>query len=119
MRKETSTNFQNEQEISEACPFNRVLTVLGNRWRSVILWKLLAGACRFSQLQRDIPTITEKMLAQELRTLEQSGLICRHIISQRPPHVEYEVTSRGSSLHSVLQQMFEWGEKFPDRWEAS
>jgi DNA-binding HxlR family transcriptional regulator len=111
MRKETSTNYQNEQSILAECPFSRTLEVLGNRWRPVVLWKLLAGWRRFSELRREIPPITEKMLAQELRELERRHLITRAQRSERPLQVEYGVTPLGQSLEPLLRQMFEWGER--------
>lgn len=111
MRKQASTNFHNEQEILRECPFSRTLEVLGNRWRAVVLWKVLQGVARFGELGRAIPPISEKMLAQELRELERRGLVSRLVQGQNPLHVSYAPTPRGCSLEPLLQQMFDWGEQ--------
>lgn len=110
MRKETSTNYQNERHLLSDCPFSRTLDVLGGRWRPAVLWKILCGARRFGALTRAIPAVSEKMLAQELRELEARGLVRRVVVSERPLHVEYLPTPLGASLEPVLRQMYEWAE---------
>jgi DNA-binding HxlR family transcriptional regulator len=111
MRKITSTNFHNLHAILTDCPFSRTLDVLGNRWRAVVLWKLLSGTRRFGTLRRAIPQITDKVLAQELRELERRGVINRTVHSTRPLHTEYCVTTLGQSLRPILQDMFDWGQQ--------
>jgi DNA-binding HxlR family transcriptional regulator len=111
MRKMTSKNIHNLRLLVAECPFSRTLDMLGNRWRAVILWKLLKEERRFGALHRAIPGITEKMLAQELRELERRTLIKRVVYTERPLHVEYTVTLLGQSLEPILETMFEWGEQ--------
>lgn len=111
LRKLSSTNLHNERTILHDCPFSRTLDMLGNRWRAVLLWKLWHGADRFSRLRQAIPAITEKMLAQELRELEQRGLITRIQEPERSTQVRYALTPLGQSLAPLLQQMFDWGQQ--------
>jgi DNA-binding HxlR family transcriptional regulator len=111
MRKMTSKNVHNLRLLVAECPFSRTLDMLGNRWRAVILWKLLKEARRFGALRRAISGITEKMLAQELRELERRNLIKRVVHTKQPLHVEYKVTLLGQSLEPILEMMFEWGEQ--------
>lgn len=113
MRKTTSTNYANEREIHGGCPFSRTLGAIGGRWRAVILWKMAGGADRFGALRREIPAITDKMLAQELRRLEASGLVRRRTVSESPPRVDYALTTAGESLLPVLRLMYDWGDRRP------
>lgn len=85
------------------------LNVLGGKWKPIILHMLLSGTMRFGELKRNIPTITQKMLTQQLRQLEQDGLISRTVYPEVPPKVEYDLTSKGSSLVPVLQSLYDWG----------
>ncbi|AGL20255.1 HxlR family transcriptional regulator [Actinoplanes sp. N902-109] len=85
------------------------MDVIGGRWRSVILSRLKEGVCRYGELRRRTPGISEKMLSQRLRELERDGLITRRDQGTVPPHVEYELTEEGRSLAPVLQALYDWG----------
>src|SRR5690242_9944123 len=91
------------------CPAGACLHAIGGRWKVLILWFLLKGTRRFSQLRRDIPGVTQKMLTQQLRELESDGLLKRKIYLQVPPKVEYSLTPRGESLKPVIDAMCRWG----------
>lgn len=108
MAKETSTNFENKQVLS-ACPVTYTISLIGGRWKPIILWSLVHGTHRFSELKRGIPQITEKMLTQQLRELERDGLVARRVHQEVPPRVEYSLTPRGKSLQPVLESMLQWG----------
>jgi DNA-binding HxlR family transcriptional regulator len=92
------------------CPVETVLDVLGGRWKAVILWWLQDGAQRFSELRRQMPQITQKMLTQQLRELTRDGIIRREIFAQVPPRVEYSLTPLGTSLRDVLEVLGKWAE---------
>ena len=93
------------------CPAEATLALIGGRWKVLILWQLFAGPQRFSELFRGMNGITEKMLTQQLRELEQHGLVNRKIYPQVPPKVEYSLTSLGKSLKPVVDVMCSWGLK--------
>ncbi|WP_281884775.1 helix-turn-helix domain-containing protein [Paenibacillus sp. YYML68] len=85
------------------------LKVIGGKWKPVILCLLTDGAMRFGELRREMPAITHKMLTQQLRELEQDGIIHRDVYPQVPPKVEYTMTEYGRSLKGVLEVMARWG----------
>jgi DNA-binding HxlR family transcriptional regulator len=86
------------------------LKVLGGKWKILILWHLRDNLKRFSELKREIPEITEKMLIQQLRELERDGIVSRKVYSEVPPKVEYSFTEYGLSLKPVLETLCKWGE---------
>ncbi|ASZ08258.1 MULTISPECIES: winged helix-turn-helix transcriptional regulator [Enterococcus] len=87
------------------------LEVIGGKWKPIILCHLGNGAIRTGELRRKIPTITQKMLTQQLRELEQDGIVHRKIYNQVPPKVEYSLTEEGKSLREILVAMSVWGEE--------
>jgi len=92
-----------------SCPVERTLEVIGGRWKVLILRELFPGVKRFGQLHRALHGITQKMLTQQLRELEQDGIIHREIYPQIPPKVEYSLTPLGESLKPIIDAMHEWG----------
>lgn len=94
------------------CPLERVIEMIDGKWRVLILWHLRNGHLRFSELQRKMPTITQKMLTQQLRELERHDLISRTTYPEVPPRVEYELTEHGNSLMPLLVMVNDWGTKY-------
>lgn len=91
-----------------------VIRVLEGRWKLVILFQLFgADARRFSELERAIPDVSQKMLIQQLRQLEQDGVVTRIVHPQVPPKVEYRLTDWGQSLCPVLDKLLSWAEQAP------
>jgi DNA-binding HxlR family transcriptional regulator len=89
-----------------------VLNILGGKWKLLILWHLRDGSRRYGELKRLMPGITEKMLIQQLRELEQDGLVTRTAYPEIPPHVEYDFSACGRSLRPVLQVLCHWGNEY-------
>ena len=87
------------------------LKVLGGKWKILILWHLKDSARRYSELKRLIPDIADKMLIQQLRELENDGIINRKMLSEVPLKVEYEFTDYGRTLIPVIKSLCDWGEK--------
>lgn len=87
------------------------LEVIGGKWKCVILCHLTHGEKRTSELKRLMPGITQKMLTQQLRELEEDGIINRIVYNQVPPKVVYELSEYGSSLRDILDTLCAWGER--------
>lgn len=94
---------------TEHCPVAETLELIGGKYKALILWHLSANACRFSELRKQIPRATAKMLTQQLRELEADQLIRRKVFPVIPPHVEYSLTELGKSLLPILTSMRDWG----------
>ena len=92
------------------CPAEITLKLIGGRWKIPIIFHLLAGRRRFSELARALTGVTQKMLTQQLREMERNGLVSRNIFPQVPPKVEYSLTELGTSLKPVVEAMCRWGE---------
>jgi DNA-binding HxlR family transcriptional regulator len=97
------------RQATDDCAVERALAVVGAKWTLVVLHNLMAGPKRFSELQRDIPAASPKMLTVRLRDLEQLGLLTRTIHAEVPPRVEYELTVQGQSLRPILGSIEKWG----------
>jgi DNA-binding HxlR family transcriptional regulator len=92
------------------CPVETCLELLSGKWKPRILWKLRQrGVVRFGELKRGMPEITAKMLTQQLRELEQDGLITRRVYAEVPPKVEYSLSEFGETLKPVLDTLAHWG----------
>ena len=91
------------------------LSVIGGRWKPILVCHLLGGRKRFGELRRLTPNATERMITLQLRELEADGVISRHVYAEVPPRVEYEVTEFGRSLEPILDLMRDWGSAFKTR----
>lgn len=85
------------------------LEIIGGKWKALIICLLMSGTKRTSELQRSIPGISQKVLIQQLRELEQDQLIGRHVYQQMPPKVEYYMTDYGRTANAIIHQMCSWG----------
>lgn len=91
------------------CPITATLEYIGGRWKAIILYYLSSGKRRFGEIAARIPTISRKVLTQQLKELERDGLIARKQYKEIPPRVEYALTDLGKSLSSVFKEMSTWG----------
>jgi DNA-binding HxlR family transcriptional regulator len=91
------------------CGIDVTLAVIGGKWKASILWHLARQTMRFSELQRQFADTTRKMLTQQLRELEQDGLVHREVYPRVPPKVEYSLTEKGRSITPILDLMCAWG----------
>lgn len=94
---------------TDRCPVERTISVLGGRWKPLILFHILEKPQRFNALCRLIPRATRRMLTQHLRELESDGIIDRKIFDKVPPHVEYSLSEKGRTLIPILLAMADWG----------
>lgn len=96
-------------KITENCPVEATLDLIGGKYKALILWHLSEGTLRFSELHKAIKSATAKMLTQQLRELEKDQLIHREVFPVIPPKVEYSLTELGHSLMPILVAMRDWG----------
>ncbi|NML41531.1 helix-turn-helix transcriptional regulator [Chitinophaga sp. G-6-1-13] len=106
--KESSTIQANKQLAYQECPVTYVMEKIGGYWKPIILFQLLSGPKRYGELKRAVPTITEKVLIQQLKQLEADQLINRKAEPVIPPHVTYSLTKSGKALRDVLWAMANW-----------
>ena len=85
------------------------MSLIGTKWKPLVLFHLLEGALRSGVLQKKVPEISNKMFTQTVRELEKDGLISRKVYAVVPPKVEYNLTTRGKSLEGILRSLDKWG----------
>ena len=98
-----------QKKSSERCPVRYTLDLLGGKWKLPIISTLGEGRKRYSELERQIPGISPRMLVKELKELEEHQLITRTIFAEVPPRVEYMLTEAGRSITPLLREMHLWG----------
>ncbi|MEU0316503.1 helix-turn-helix domain-containing protein [Nocardioides sp. NPDC006273] len=92
------------------CGIDAALDVVSGKWKGLILWELDEhGVRRFAELRRGLPGVSEKMLTQHLREMEQDGLVHREVYAEVPPRVEYSLTEHGHALNVALEPLGQWG----------
>ncbi len=95
------------------CPVATTVQLIGNKWKLLIIRNLIYnGKQRFSEFLKTIPAISKKVLTDNLRALEEDGLIEREVFAEVPPRVEYSLTELGMSLKPILDAMREWGSEY-------
>lgn len=100
-----------KQELPE-CPVATTVELIGNKWKLLIIRNLLDGEQRFTQLKNGIPGISQKVLTDNLRIMEEEGIISREVFAQAPPKVIYSLTEIGKSLLPIIDAMTEWGDNY-------
>lgn len=103
---------QNHIKDLPACPVETTLTLIGDKWKVLILRDLLPGKKRFGELKKSVGNVSQKVLTAQLRDMEQKGLVTRTVYPEVPPRVEYALTPLGESLKPILDAMQSWGEDY-------
>lgn len=98
------------------CPVEITLSLMGDRWKVLIIRELLLGTKRFGELKNSLNGISQKVLTQHLRILESTGLVDRKVYAEVPPKVEYSLTDLGRSLKPIHDALFKWGEEYRDNY---
>jgi len=107
-----------EQKIIKglpACPVETTLTLIGDKWKVLILRDLMNGTMRFGELKKSVGSVSQKVLTAQLRDMEAKGLVNRKVYAEVPPKVEYSLTELGLSLKPILDAMWSWGEDYKAR----
>ena len=101
-----------EAKTLPACPVETTLTLIGDKWKVLIIRDLMPGTKRFGELKKSIGGVSQKVLTSQLRQMEDCGLLTRTVYPEVPPRVEYALTELGRSLKPVLDAMQDWGEAY-------
>lgn len=99
-------------EPAPNCPLETALSLIGGKWKGVILYRLIENTLRFGELKKIMPTITQRMLTKQLRELEEDGLIIREVYREVPPKVEYSLTNKSVALQPILLALESWGSEY-------
>lgn len=105
--------MKTKAELPE-CPVATTVTLIGSKWKLLIIRNLLARPWRFNALKKDLDGISQKVLTDNLRSMEEDGLILRTVYPKVPPRVEYSLSSLGESLKPILDSMADWGNAYKD-----
>jgi len=108
-----------DYDCDVGCPVEVTLDLIDGKWKGVILFHLQAGTCRFGELRRRMPRITQRMLTKQLRALEEDGLITRKVYAEVPPRVEYALSETGEELRPVIDVLYTWGEAYARRQDIA
>jgi DNA-binding HxlR family transcriptional regulator len=101
-------SLKTKEELPE-CPVATTVTLIGNKWKLLIMRNLLNRPWRFNELRRDLDGISQKVLTDSLRQMEADGIITRTVYPEVPPRVEYALSELGESMRPILESMQEWG----------
>lgn len=105
-----------EQNIHQICPkYEKAMEMLGKRWTGLILRVLADGPTSFSRIADTVPRLSDRVLSERLKDLEQRGIVLRRVIPSTPVKIEYSLTEKGADLQDVLEAIQHWA----DRWETS
>lgn len=94
------------------CPMELAMSIIGGKYKAVILWHLIDNTLRYNEIQKFIPKATPKMLSQQLKELEADGIINRKMYPVVPPKTEYSLTELGKSLVPIIQSLEDWGDGY-------
>lgn len=112
IKKHESCHMKEQCLKYDTCPMVLVQNLLSGKWKILILWYLSYNTLRFSDIKRRLPNITQKMLTQQLRSLEEDGLIFRTVYNIIPPKVEYGLTETGKKVIPILNLMHSFGSEY-------
>ena len=104
--------MKTKAELLPECPVATTVQLIGNKWKLLIIRNLLVRPWRFNELQKNLDGISQKVLTDSLRSLEQDGLITRTVYAEVPPRVEYALSDLGLSLKPILDAMQNWGKSY-------
>ena len=104
--------FMLTKEELPDCPVATTVALIGSKWKLLIIRNLLERPWRFNELKKDLEGISQKVLTDSLRSMEEDGIITRTVYPEVPPHVEYALSDLGKTLKPILDYMVEWGNAY-------
>lgn len=99
-----------DYDCSEGCPVEAALEQISGKWKGLVIYHLLGGTHRFSDLKRKVGSVTQRSLTKQLRELEADGIVDRTVYAVVPPKVEYSLTEKGRRLLPVIESLHSWGQ---------
>lgn len=103
--------MKTKEELPE-CPVATTVSIISSKWKLLIIRNLLERPWRFNELKKDLEGISQKVLTDSLRTMEEDGIITKTVYPEVPPHVEYALSELGESMRPILDAMKEWGTEY-------
>ena len=103
--------MKTKDELPE-CPVATTVSIIGSKWKLLIIRDLLARPWRFNELKKDLEGISQKVLTDSLRSMEEDGIIIRTVYPEVPPRVEYALSELGESMRPILDAMQKWGAEY-------
>lgn len=100
--------MKTKDELPE-CPVATTVSIIGSKWKLLIIRNLLARPWRFNELKKDLDGISQKILTDSLRSMEEDGIVTRTVYPEVPPRVEYALSELGESMRPILDAMYQWG----------
>lgn len=100
--------MKTKDELPE-CPVATTVSIIGSKWKLLIIQNLLARPWRFNELKKDLDEISQKILTDSLRSMEEDGIVTRTVYPEVPPRVEYALSELGESMRPILDAMYQWG----------
>ena len=106
--------MRKEKLVSPECPVETAMQLISNKWKIFVMYELMSGTKRFKELQRAVPGISQKVLTQNLRSMEEDGLLTRRVFAEVPPRVEYTLSELGGTLAPVIDALQDWGTRYQE-----
>ena len=104
-----------KEDILPECPVATTVSLIGSKWKLLIMRNLLARPWRFNELQKSIDGISQKALTEALRSMEADGIVSRTVYPEVPPRVEYALTELGESMRPIIKSMENWGKAYKEQ----
>jgi DNA-binding HxlR family transcriptional regulator len=95
-----------------ACPVATAVQIIGSKWKLLIMRNLLVRPWRFNELQKSLDGISQKVLTDSLRSMENDGIVTRTVYAEVPPRVEYSLSELGESMRPIIESLKQWGENY-------
>lgn len=107
--------MRSKEDILPDCPVATTVSLIGSKWKLLIMRNLLARPWRFNELQKSIDGISQKALTEALRSMEADGIVSRTVYPEVPPRVEYSLTELGESMRPIIKSMEYWGMAYKEQ----
>jgi DNA-binding HxlR family transcriptional regulator len=115
IRKGPNIMIKTKEDLLPECPVATTVQLIGNKWKLLIMRNLLARPWRFNELKKSLNGVSQKVLTDSLRSMEEDGIVIRTVYPEVPPRVEYSLSELGESMRPILEAMQVWGTDYKNR----